>query len=518
MRGFLGPRARWVVHPFLFAAAYVLNLALSNQIDPAGILRPLLVALGIAGVLMLGGRLLLGNRWDGALFATLLIAIVVSPVPVASLLFVIREAAGAGLGTAVTAGLLILLLGAVGMDMLRRRHRGLPFRRPSTETLQVLSVALLVAVVASNLITHPPRFPATTGQPLSSAPGETPDMVVILLDGYPRDDVLQRRIGVSNGAFLEGLRQRGFDVAADSESNYMHTALTLASMFQMQYVDEIPSLQPLIGSTQRQLGALHDAAESGRAFSVLHGAGYEVSMAPPGWEHVAFRDAADKFLDSGELSDLEISLLHQSWLLYVINSVAPNLFTDALRDRIVHSLDALDRFAAEQRGSPAFLFLHVPAPHLPLVLNADGSAVQLPALLYEKIDREGFEMTDREYADAWRSELDYLNGRVLSGIDLLLSSEVGRRSVVVVMADHGYNFEVQEDDAEARIAPLFAARTPGAQGLLRDAPTPVNLFPTLFNRYFGTKFAIQPDRYFISDWRTPLQLAELALPVGTDAP
>jgi hypothetical protein len=296
----------------------------------------------------------------------------------------------------------------------------------------------------------------------------------------------------------------------------MQTSLTLASMFQMRYVDQIPLLQPLLGTHERHAGALRAAAESGLAFATLDGAGYRVLLSTPGWEHATFRDAADELLDSGELTDVEQSLLHETWLIYLANAVTPNLFTDSLRDRIVHSFDALDRFAKESRDHPAFLFLHVPAPHLPPAVRADGTASRLSVLLFEQSDRKGLQMTDQEYADAWDSELAYLAGRVLAGVDSLLSTAVGRNAVVVVMSDHGYQFEVRAGDAEAQLATLFAARTPGAPGLLADAPTPVNLLSRIFNRYLGTEPESLPDRYFASDWWRPLDLVQLELEPGEE--
>ncbi len=509
MSRFLGPQPRWVVHPILFGTAYVLNTALHNEISPAGFVRPLVVVIAAAASLMGLGRLLRGNRWDGALLATLVIAFIVSPVPLAWLWFQAREALGVWLGTIVIAALLIGSLSVMGVHVLRQKHRRQPVRRPSTETLQILSVALVVAVIGSSLLAHPPALAPRTPSPASSTvSSETPDIIVILLDGYPRTDVLERRLGTSDQPFLNRLRERGFDVGSTSWSNYMHTSLTLASMFQMRYIDQIPTLKPLIGSGQRELGALRDAAEDGAAFTTLREAGYEIILSTPGWEHVTFRDAADRLLDSGELSDLEVSLLHETWLLYLANAVWPNIFTDSLRDRIVHGFDALDRFATQQRARPAFLLLHVPAPHLPLVVGPDGEAARLPALMYAKSDRKALQMTDQEYGEAWAAELAYIDGRVVASVDLLLRSEAGRNAVVVVMADHGYSFEVRADDPEARLANLFAARTPGASGLLAGPTSPVNLLRILFSRYLGADLPILANRHFVSDWTTPLRLTE----------
>lgn len=508
-----GRLPRWVVHPMVLAFAYVLNTALANEVEPAGYVRALVVATLLAGLLTVAAWMVVRNRWDGALVVSGLILVAVSPVSLAWVWTSMRTAFGALLGTALTAVLLAMALGVVGVRLLRVRRQGHPLPRPAPEILNVFSFALLVAVVGSNVgsIVLPASAPDPPPAGWHADGADQPDIVVLLLDGYPRTDVLERRFGADDTAFLDALRQRGFDVASTNHSNYTLTELTFASMFQMRYVDEIPSLEPFIGTGRQENAALRDAAESGQAFSILRAAGYEVSWAPGGWEHVALRRAADRFLDSGELTDFERSVIHRTWFLYLLDAVWPTVFTDAQRERIVHAFDTLDSFATEQADQSRFLFLHVPAPHLPPVVNADGTPTALQATRFEASGRQGYGMTDSEFRDAWQAELDYVAGRVIHGIDLLLDSERGREAVIIVMSDHGYGFELQQGDVQARLGNLFATRTPGAPDLFDDPPTPVNLFRILFNSYLGTQFPLLSDRYFLQGSRQ-LDLTEIQDP------
>ena len=505
-----GRRPRWFLHPMVLAFAYVLNTALANEVVPAGYVRPLTIATILAGLLTVAAWAAFRNRWDGALFTSGVILVAVSPISLAWVWTSLRTLFGALLGTALTAGLLALALALVGVRLLRARRQKQALPRPAPEMLNVFSFALLVAVLGSNVgsIVLPASAPVPPPAGWHANGQDHPDIVVLLLDGYPRTDVLERRFGADDTAFLDALRQRGFEVATTNHSNYTLTELTFASMFQMRYIDEIRSLEAFIGTGRQENAALRDAAESGQAFSILRAAGYEVSWFPGGWEHVALRRAADHYLDSGELSDLERSVIHRTWFLYLLDAVWPSVFTTSQRDRIVDGFDTLDRFATEEADRSRFLFLHVPAPHLPPVVNADGTSTALRATRYEGISRQGYGMTDSEYRDAWQAELDYVAERTLRGIDLLLDAERGREAVIIVMSDHGYGFELQQGDVQARIGNLFAARTPGAPDLFDDPPTPVNLFRILFNSYLGTQFPLLPDRYFLQGSRQ-LDLTEI---------
>jgi len=196
--------------------------------------------------------------------------------------------------------------------------------------------------------------------------------------------------------------------------------------------------------------------------------------------------------------------------------VWPSVFTSSQRDRIVHAFNTLDTFAAAQADHARFLFLHVPAPHLPLVVRADGTPTALAATRYEGLGRVAYGMTDEEYAQAWQSEVSYIDDRVLQGIDQLLASERGQEAAIVVLSDHGYGFEARTDDPQARLANLLATRTPGAPNLVNGSITPVNLFRVLFNRYLGTNLPLLPNRYFLPGDR-PLDLTEIGDPDQTPA-
>ncbi len=507
------PGPRWVLHPTLLAAAWVLDIALANQVEPAGFARSLLVAAASATALTLLVWGLSRDRLLGGMVAIGLVVGAISLRPIDAGWELVRAAFGFNAAMGALGGALFVVLAVPALLIVRAMRGGQLLRAPATSVLNRLSMVLVVVVLVYHVIPDLPRgFARATraAEPVSVHvnAADRPDIYLILVDGYPRADVLERLFGIDNSAFLTALRARGFDVAEESRSNYVFTQLTLTSMFQMRYVEEVDGLGELVGARGAHAADLRSAITSGAAFTALRAAGYGIDVTLPGYEHVALRGAADNVRDHGELNELERELLARTWMLDLIIRVVPDIFAGQQRDRIVHAFDDLDAAAASLRaqaegglrGQPRFDWVHIPAPHLPLVLKEDGTTRPLDARLFDPPSVEGFGLTDAEMAAGIAAELQYLNARLLSAVDSLQAATDGApdqpEPVIVIFSDHGYYYD--EADTQARFANFLAASTPGAPGLLDGSPTPINLFPLLLNRYLGTEFALSEDRYFVS--------------------
>jgi hypothetical protein len=508
----------------LLTAAFVLEIALANQVEPPGFARPLVVSTIGAGLLTGVAWALVRDRWLGGLIATGLILAAISLGPLGGAFQLGRDLLGAGGALVVMAIAVVAALAVPAYLLVRARRGATPIRRPATSVLNRL-MGVLVAVI---LIWHVgPDLPgivsrlATPKATVAVNPpeGELPDIYLILMDGYPRTDLLASRLGVDNAAFLGELGGRGFEVAPASRSNYTFTQVTLASMFQMRHLEDVPRLAPLIGTGGAHVSELRDAMSSGPVWSALHAAGYQVVVSLPGYEHTALRGVADRVLDHGELTDLDRELLARTWLLDLVTPFDPEVFARPQHDRILHGFDDLEGLAREQRSAPLFAWVHIPAPHLPLVVTGDGGVLPLAPRRFDPPTVEGFGMTDAQLHAAYRAELGYLDDRLLSAVHAIQdSSGEGRPDpVIVVFSDHGYYYDAL--DLPARFGNFLAASTPGAPGLFAGSPTPVNFFPLLLNQYLGTSFAKSEDRFFVSrGTQALLELTEVPDPDGGASP
>ena len=502
---------RWVLHPTLIAAAWVLEVALANKIEPAGFARSVGIAVLVAGALTLVGWAVTRDRWLGGLLATVLIVASISLLPIFFAWEALQAAFGPGVTLAAFTALVVVVVALPAVQVIRVRRGRRMVRQAATSVLNRLAGVMVIVVIAFYAGPDLPQAVANAirpPDPVKVAPAaELPDIYLVLVDGYPRADVLSRLFGIDNGPFIQELRGMGFDVAPRSHSNYVLTQLTLASMFHMRHLDEVPSLAPLVGVPGGHVNELRDAMVQGKAFAALHAAGYQVVVTLPGYEAVALRGVADRVLDHGEMNDLERDVLKRTWLLDPLALAMPGIYTYPQRDRIVHDFDDLEGLAHESRSEPIFAWIHVPAPHLPLVIEAGGQPIALEPRRFDPEKAAGFGYSDAEFKALYAGELVYLNQRVLSAVRLLQAANGRPDPVIIVMSDHGYSDDPA--DLQARFGNFFAAMTPHEPGLLADAPTPVNLMPVLLNAYLGTDFPISPDRFFTSPgFRQLMELTE----------
>ena len=122
--------------------------------------------------------------------------------------------------------------------------------------------------------------------------GTKPDVYYIILDMYGRDDVLKDRFSYDNSEFLKELEELGFVVTPCSVSNYNMTELSLASSFNMNYLDTLGS-QYTAGNRDRSglPSLIHHSAVRG----IFEKMGYRFINFESGFTFTEIRDA-DEFL------------------------------------------------------------------------------------------------------------------------------------------------------------------------------------------------------------------------------
>jgi hypothetical protein len=464
------------------------------MVHPGAVARAFAVAVLVALAATVASAALFRSWHRGALIATGSIALLASKYTVVAGVSVIGANPAAALVFAVAT------VGAIALAVriaIRRRLSARAANAHANVFLTLLMAVTLLSGLSNGLLEVFHRDLLAARDPTGQAHEGDPNMYVLLLDAYPRADVLRSIYDFDNAAFLESLASRDFHVATDSRSNYWFTSLSLATLFYGKELEAVPDFERVISGREEPRPSWRIALSANPMFEFLHRRGYRIAASASGWSDVDLR-SADIWLDSGSISNFESSLLRSTFIADVMDVVAPAFYPDQKRDRIDFAFRAVEDIAS-RHGPPTFTWIHVPAPHPPVALAADGTVVTWPnADAFFGVTVEQMGIDAEEYERRFTEQLAYVNSRILESVDVITREDPG--AVVIVMSDHGPGNP--EDSGEtidygARLHNLFAARTPGHEPF-SETVTPINVLRVLCNTYFGTDLAVSPDTSYSS--------------------
>lgn len=494
-------RALLIAQPFVLLAAVLLDRWVTEATTLDVLIRPAIVlAIAVAAVLVVA-RLATGSWPWAALIAD------------AVLLFTLRE-----VWPALIIGVIALAWPLYRM-LLRLVGRQSPLEavpRFLARTLGVMSIVLLVfsgiAVVDALRSAEPPmHLPSIELGPASE---DDPNIYLLLLDGYPRSDTLMEEFDIDNSTFLSDLEERGFSVSDQARTNYNKTWLTLASMLNGAYIDEILDPVPTPDHPTAELRWLHAMLREAAIPEALGERGYVTRTVASAYTSTALT-SADDYIDHGHLNSFEVRLMATSpWTNFLRASIGTflvNQQADKVRDTL-HTLASL----ASEDGQAQFVLAHVHSPHTPFVLGIE--AEESPVLQcfptrcsFWEVRFERLGMSANEYRTDLRAQLDELNHLTLDALDRIVEQDPN--AVVIVFSDHGLRYDTDEVDEHFRS--LLAARTPGHENLYANDESPVNLLRGILSAYFRSKLDPLPYRAWTLDWTWNLRLSPITIPTGS---
>jgi hypothetical protein len=483
-------------HPFLFTFISLILVYTGARLiaPPYEIFRPLLVLWLILLLLYPLAYKIAGN-WD---VAAILLTIFVFGFYFQERNFV---AIGALTGIVLVATFLILL-------MTKRRFHvsqiSLVLSLLGFGTAMAISISLFVLflnIPISYYEVMGVRFKPIPRQVTGLAAGDKPDIYYIVLDGYPRADVLKEMYGYDNSAFIDDLNDLGFFVPEESLSNYPRTALSISTTLDMQYWDSIsPNMQDAVF-----WWLVIPVMDHSRARAFLESNGYQSISIATDWG-ISNNPTADLYLKPYPviLNDYENYFLSSVplKLLYVpFQSVAPITTNDLHRQYIFYNLDTLKEIPDIQ--GPKFVFSHIIVPHPPFVFESDGSPIESDAgFTFDSPD--GTLFTKEEYRHNYIGQIEFINVQILQVIGTILRKSK-TPPIIILQADHGSAMYVDFSSPETscmkeRFAIFTAYYLPGkGQGVIPQNITPVNIFRIVFNEYFGAQMdLLENHQYFMN--------------------
>lgn len=415
-------------------------------------------------------------------------------------------------------GLALLVVLSILYVMVVRRRAWKSVRNPArlTAYFNVVSVVLLIFQLVRlgpsiyYLLTRLSQ-PETTASPLLGPDVQlnkgsaSPDIYVIVLDGYARQDVLKDVYQRDNSEFIEKLEKRGFYVASDSHSNYAQTPYTMTSFWNLDYLETWDSLEEYDQY-------LYEPIQNNRVFQALDKIGYTT---------VSFRGAAqftevrnsDVYLSSFlPLNDFEALLLVDSPVELLADTLdlgMPIQTYRTHRQRTLYQLDRLKEIPATIPG-PKIVYAHIMVPHPPFIFYPNGDTHE-PPRPFTMAEGIGYQGGQQEYWNGYREQVKFINREIIKVVDAILRKSESP-PIILLMGDHGpasmFNFSLDEPGCVwERTGILYAAFLPGHEhdGTLYPSISPVNTFRVIFNTYFETDLPLLEDRSYMMLWYEPTE-------------
>lgn len=331
-----------------------------------------------------------------------------------------------------------------------------------------------------------------------------PDIYVIVLDGYGRQDVLQDIYDLDNSAFTSELKKLGFYVADQSHSNYLQTFYTMASLWNFEY------LKPW-NSSYEYTHYLLEPIQNNRSMRLLKENGYRVVSLESELQYTEIRNADVYLSNFLPLNKFESLLLVDTPLDALTNTLhwpfpIPSYKTHAAR--IKYQLNTLQEIPTSI-PEPKIVYAHILAPHPPFVFDQHGNSIdnQTPYSLWDDIAYRG---GDEEYRKDYREQVIFINQEILKVVKSILAKSQ-TPPVILIMGDHGpASMFTWKLDAPGcvweRSSNLYAILLPGHVDDRTGyaGMTPVNTFRLIFNVYFDAHLPLLEDRTYLMEWQQPI--------------
>lgn len=506
-------------HPFvvLLAIATVTVLLAANRYEgvrAVNLLQPLAVALSLALLTWAISASLTSDRLRRSLAAVA----VSLPAMLSGYLFGWLRTADYSVSIRAGGELVLLVLAIAGAVWLivhiRWSGTAARFLNLFSTFIVILTLPAVVgAVIEPDETTHSDAaLPDTSGL-------VRPDIYLLVLDAYTGTESLERIYGFDNSAFLDALVARGFAIPERPRSNYIKTFLTLGSMLNRRYFDE---LLPPATVRGRDRDGLYNRMEFNQTILDMKKLGYEFYYVGSSYPPLASNRLADLQYSRRPSREFEklwlrttalppILQLCALWGFCSVRSVPFNPESASGTEARIEYLAGLI-----PRHERKFVFAHWLLPHGPF--RFDARCGHRPPRWTVGVNAiESDSLLRRLYVD----QLQCTNQKILEAVDRI-RREGPRDAVIILQADHGYGRFVADKPTDLALATgeqirerfdIFAAYAgPGFLGdSLAAHRTPVNVFRTLFRVLWGVDEPPLDDRFYWSDGSASLHLREVYL-------
>lgn len=344
-----------------------------------------------------------------------------------------------------------------------------------------------------------------TGPNPTAASDSLPDIYYIILDGYPRADVLKKSFDYDNSEFISWLASNGFVVTACSQSNYSHTRPSMASTFNMEYLGDGNPNRIAYDDDQLdvllQYSLVQQKLESYGYTTITFETNYKwLRWSEPDYTFSPL-EGKDRPPSYRAWNDFEYLLLRTTAAVVILDRI--NLEESFMvtpkemeQQRILFIFEKLADIPNSIPG-PKFVYAHITVPHPPYLFGQDAIL-----LLNNPTDPIA----------GYRDQVDGVNTLTMNAVEAILANSP-TPPIIIIQGDHGAVLDYEDGNIppEEKLAILNAYHLPGvSENQLYPDISPINTFRLLFNNYFAEENDLLEDRSILGT-ESPFQ--KLACPL-----
>lgn len=512
------PRVRWVVHPVLIAMFPIVSLYAHNvhETAPASLLIPLLAV--VAATLILWTALWVPARdvQRAALGTSLIVA-----------LFFAFNHVNVGINTSldhlswlwvhrdhhVHPAIILALLTTIAVPLfvlIFRRRRNPAVLTRFLNVFALILIGLPTASAVREKLSEPARPIIRRSGDVATAKtlDARPDVYFIVLDAYARSDVMKEVFGYDNSEFLKHLEKKGFYIGRDSTSNYCMTTLSLCSILNFQYIDD------LIDPKTSGIDPLTQLIRDNLVAKTLRPHGYKFIAFATGYDQTECGNADEYLTPRHPANNFQMMLIRMTPLRFLPMKAEIWDFYTSIRERIDFALDRLPEIAEDE--APTFTFAHLLCPHHPFVFGENGEDIS-PRERGAAVtggSRHNYFGGPKAYLENYPRQAKYLTRRIEQTIDRILEKSA-TPPIIILQSDHGSGYRhhlesMEKTDIHERMSILNCYYFPGARyERLYPSITPVNSFRVVLDTFFGADLPLLKDRNFFSTYDDPYTVTDV---------
>lgn len=309
------------------------------------------------------------------------------------------------------------------------------------------------------------------------------NIYMILLDAYAGEETLEN-LGTNNFKFVSQLKDLGFTVYPDMNSNYDRTLVSVPSFLNFNYIENLPFDNP------------SDGINNAMIFKMAKRAGYKITyFNSHSIEFFLKKGIIDEFYDSTYAANADLNDILMGKTLLGIFAYDKRSKTNVKDFKYFLQL-AKNTIRRDDNAKKHFMFMHFLMPHDPYLFAENGKLNPLSGGL-----DVGF----------YSGFLKYTNQKTLEIVDEIFAQEKskGNKPIIVIFGDHGVikikDDKVDKDSDEVRLSfnTFLAYYNPDyVPEYYKKTDCLINFSRNFANEIFGVKMENLPLRqiWFANYW------------------